>query len=409
MFSDEQLDYLEKRLTEPLAEGVQKRFFKRYWIWFSVFAVVAGYFGYDTYLNIRTYKEIAVELGEQLKPLNERINQIRADLVEAEKQVADVTELSSQIGGAIRDIKVVKNDLSEITNRQFNFVVESAAGIYLVAEEPSNTVDFFIHAQKYAEEIKDQELRRFATLGLARAYSRLGAREAARRQFGAAEMLAREQFVSALPQQKRSAFAKYLNVLFTRAEDQEFQVNTETALLTLKNKALKVARAAGDPRDVARVHARIADVYSSSRNDAASLELASDHYEEAIKSYHTLTLDDETYELVARLHHKRADNYTARYKLSSDRKYAGEAIVALSRSIEYANAIGAYLQSYNAYSKISVVQYKLDDKSAAVASICSAAKLGRRVNREPQAVLSEFARVTGQNSDEYDYEKLCEK
>lgn len=408
MFDDEQIKYLEEKLAEPLAENVQKRFFKRYWIWFSVFAVVAGYFGYDTYLNIRTYKEIAVALGDQLKPIVERVNDVEARLERAKEGLVNVEKLGDDINQATKDIEGIKSEISEITNRQFSFVVESAAGIYISADRPINAVDFFKQALKYANETKDHELRSFATLGLARAYSRLGVRDAARREFSAAEALARQQFESALPEQKRSAFSEYLNVLFTRAEDQEFLVNTETALLTLKNKALKVASEDGDPRDVGRVHARIADVYSSARDDAESLKRASSHYDDAVKFYHELTLDDETYELVARLHFNRADTYIALYEIGSDEEYARKAIEALERSIEYANAVGAHLQSYNSYTKISFVQFEMGDKPSAVNSICSAAKLGRRVNREPQAVISEFARVTDQNSNEYDYDALCE-
>lgn len=196
MLDEKQLESLEKRLTEPLTERVQERFVRRYGVWFSVFAVVAGYFGYDTYLDIRSYKTQVEALQGQLTTLNERLDKMIADLDVAQERL----EAASSVGAAVSDAQVaihdIKREISDLTNRQFSFVVESAADIYLVAEKPANVVDFYKQAQGYAKEIDDRELLGFATLRLARAYSRLGARDAARKAFRAAEKLAREQFES---------------------------------------------------------------------------------------------------------------------------------------------------------------------------------------------------------------------
>ena len=61
----------------------------------------------------------------------------------------------------------------------------------------------------------------------------------------------------------------------------------------------------------------------------------------------------------------------------------------------------------NSNVSLSEVRYKLGDLEEARKAICRAAAFGRNVQREPQDILAEFARITGQKEQAYDHDTFC--
>ena len=249
MSESESNEALVEALAEPVSNKVRQQIFKRYGIWFSVFVAVAGYFGYDTYWDIKSYASNVEQLTKdieglnaQLSAFNARLGAVNTSLSLAEEKLVTVTEATEAAKEARAEIDAVKSDINALTNRNFNFVVESAGEVYSNLRQPMSLVEYYRQLQDHALEIDDKKLWRLATLRLARAYSELQAKTAARDTFREAEEAARLNFEKAEDTQKRGAFEEYLGVLLTRADEQEFLFDASTALLTLENKALPVAR-----------------------------------------------------------------------------------------------------------------------------------------------------------------------
>ena len=416
MVDKTELDALAGKLAEPVSDRVRQQMVKRYGIWLSVFVVVAGYFGYDTYWDIKTYKSDITALTTQIKELNGQLVEMNTSLGNARAQLKDVEAAAEKAQQASELIESVETRIQRLTNTNFNFVVESAGDVYSNLRQPMTAVEYYRQLQNHAREIDDEKLWRLATLKLARSYSELQAQSAARDTFRLAEDAARVNFEQmsaahargkATLAQKRDAFEEYLNVLLTRADEQEFLFNANTALLTLENKALPKAREAGLPTDVALVHEKIAQIYATFRSNEVSLRMASENFSEAIDIYAKLSLSDNEYATAARLHRKQADVLIALASNTSDEVFFREAANALTKAINYAYGAADSVQSYNSNVSLSEVLFRLGEEDEAKKAICEAAALGKAVQREPQDILAEYARITRQDERAYVYDTFC--
>ena len=373
MLDEKQLKSLEDQLTDPIAERVRKEFGRRYGIWLTAFAAAAGIFGLNAYWDIDEYKAQINDLEAQIESVDGQIEAVGAgleqqtnnlaDLVDrlelAEKSVNQLDEVVEQVSKTTRQVEEAQNltievedTISSILNRNFNFVIESAAQIY-AALPKANKISFYTDAQRYATENNDQDLFIFSTVRLAQAYNGEKFPDAAREEYRKAEKVAREQFLSAEPMNKRAALAELLKVLMTRADDESFYFGDQVALLTLETKALRLALREGAPQDISLVYAQMADVHSRSSEDQGSLELASTYFSKAIEAYGEITYDDDISAVVAELYRKRGVNFMALHALNSDPNLATEAISALKNAVEHARSAGSHLQIYNSSTRLA--------------------------------------------------------
>ena len=199
-----------------------------------------------------------------------------------------------------------------------------------------------------------------------------------------------------------------MDVLFERADDEQYYVNKETALLTLANKALQFASASGEPKDVAYVYMRMADVHwMKGRRDDESLKTATQYLVTADKYYSEELLDNELSATIAELHRRKGLIYAELYQNDNNPIHVSNAASSFDKAILYANATGDYFILYDMYSTLSEVYFRINDRVNATDSICRAARLGSRIQRDPQAIISDYLRMTRQDLSQSDFNSLC--
>ena len=416
MVDKNQIESLKNSLVSPVSDAVQKKLISKYWIWVSTFIVVAGYFGYNTYWDIKNYQKDIDKIQENVEEMSRLTNGLKAAIEKMESRIAtaranldEVSEVAAKVEKAQIDIKNVQDAIASAEKENFGFVARSAAQIYSATGRRNAAFDFWRRAEKHAEKSGNKELLRFAAFGLAKEYGRAGEvkNEDAREAFDKAEAIARSLIDEANPEKTIEATDYYLTVLIERAR-WEVGISDATALLTLKESALKLARGAARHRLVAAIYKEMAGIHSYARESKDRLLKATELYKNATEAFEDLQFTKADFLEVAVLHDYRGSTYLQLHRLDQDATYARQAEQALQHAKGYALWANADGVLYNIHRRLAEAQYRLKKKHAAKRSICQAADVGKRIPFKPKDVLAVFATATGQVEGTYNYDRDCQ-